>query len=65
MPLIRISHATTQTDEQKREVIRSVTEAYAAATASDPAKVWVLLEEVPRADWGTGGVSLADRDAAR
>lgn len=63
MPLIRISHAATQDADQKREVIRAVTEAYAASTASDPAKVWVLLEELPREDWGTGGVSLADRDA--
>ncbi|OZM79289.1 tautomerase family protein [Pseudonocardia sp. MH-G8] len=63
MPLIRISHATTQDADQKREVIRAVTEAYAASTSSDPAKVWVLLEEVPREAWGTGGQPLADRDA--
>ena len=63
MPLIRISHATTQDADQKREVIRAVTEAYAKSTSTDPAKVWVLLEEVPREDWATGGVPLADRDA--
>lgn len=62
MPLIRISHATAQDAGQKREVIRAVTDAYAASAACDPAKVWVVLEEVAREDWGTGGVPLADRD---
>lgn len=64
MPLIRISHATRLGAESKETLLRRVTEAYAEATGSDPAKVWVILEELDRNDWASGGTSLASRDAA-
>lgn len=41
--------------------MRDVTAAYSAASGCDPAKVWVILEEVDKADWSTGGSSLASR----
>ncbi len=62
MPLIRISHAASHDAAAKEHIIREVTAAYAAAASCDPSKVWLLLEEVPREDWGTGGTSLAAKD---
>lgn len=64
MPLIRISHAATYDDSVKEAVMRDVTRAYAEATGCDPAKVWVIVEEVGKADWSTGGTSLAAKAAA-
>jgi 4-oxalocrotonate tautomerase len=61
VPLVRISHASTQDADQKRKLVRAMTDAYADATGADPAKVWVVLDEVPRENWATGGVPLADR----
>jgi 4-oxalocrotonate tautomerase len=61
VPLIRVSHASPQDTDQKRTLVRAMTDAYADATGADPAKVWVILEEVSREDWATGGVPLADR----
>ncbi|MQA04913.1 MAG: 4-oxalocrotonate tautomerase [Streptosporangiales bacterium] len=63
MPLIRVEHATAQSVEDKRKLISAMTDAYASSTGTDPAKVWVVLDEVPRTDWGTGGKTLSDRDA--
>jgi len=61
MPLIRISHAASHGPDTKEAIIREVTAAYANASGCDPAKVWLLLEEVGPEDWATGGVSLAER----
>lgn len=58
MPLIRVSHAASYSDQEKEVIMREVTAAYAAAAHCDPAKVWLLLDEVPAEDWATGGVSL-------
>lgn len=58
MPLIRISHAATYEQPIKEAVMRDVTRAYAEATGCDPSKVWVLIEELDKADWSTGGTSL-------
>lgn len=61
MPLIRISHAAQYQPEQKENIMKAVTQAYAQASGCEPAKVWVLLEEVSADDWATGGTSLAAR----
>lgn len=59
MPLIRISHAASYAQPIKDKLMVEVTAAYAAVTGCDPAKVWVIVEEVDKADWATGGTSLA------
>ena len=61
MPMIRISHAAQYDRAAKERILREVTAAYAAAAGCDPTKVWVVLEEVPKTDWSTGGTSLAAR----
>lgn len=62
MPLIQVSQASQQSPEKKRELVKELTEAYARATGADAAKVWVIINEVARDSWGTGGIPLADRD---
>lgn len=64
MPLIRVSHASRLDPAAKEALHARLTAAYAEATGGDPAKVWVMIEELDRADWATGGASLAARDAA-
>lgn len=64
MPLININHAATCDDSVKAAIMRDVTTAYASATGCDPSKVWVIIEEVDRSNWATGGISLAARDVA-
>ncbi|WP_306051032.1 tautomerase family protein [Oceaniradius stylonematis] len=64
MPLIRISHAANYAQPVKDSLMADVTAAYAAATGCDPAKVWVIVEEVDTADWATGGTSLVAKEKA-
>ena len=61
MPLIRVSHAASFNQAEKDKIMRDVTVAYAAASGCDATKVWVILEQVEKADWATGGASIASR----
>ncbi|GAA4747408.1 MULTISPECIES: tautomerase family protein [Gordonia] len=58
MPLIQISQTPGLSDRVKNETIAAVTEAYARATGKNPDSVWVTITEVPRTQWGVGGVPL-------
>ena len=64
MPLIRISHAARYEQPVKDRILADVTAAYAAAAGCDPAKVWVIVEEIEKTDWSTGGTSLAAKAKA-
>ena len=64
MPLIEITQTAQHSAEKKRELVETITQAYAKVTGIDEAKVWVIIKEIPRDSWGTGGVPLADRDNA-
>ncbi|WP_137725949.1 tautomerase family protein [Prescottella subtropica] len=58
MPLIQISQTPGLTADQKRDVIAAVTAAYAEAAGKNASSVWVTLTDVPRENWGVGGVPL-------
>lgn len=64
MPLIRVSHAASFGQADKEKIMQDVTAAYASASGCDPTKVWIILEEVEKSDWATGGASIASRTAS-
>ncbi|MFB7868028.1 4-oxalocrotonate tautomerase family protein [Streptomyces sp. NPDC056069] len=64
MPIIRITQTPGKTAEQKRELVREMTETFVRITGSKPESVWVTIEEVPVDSWAIAGVTLADRSAA-
>lgn len=64
MPLINVSYASTQSDEKKAELIAELTRTYARVMGTEESSVWVVLNEVPRTNWGVGGQPLAELDAA-
>lgn len=59
MPLIRVTHAAHYDQSKKEEIMREITRVYADVTGCDQAKVWVILEEIERSDWSTGGAALS------
>ncbi|WP_237232819.1 GNAT family N-acetyltransferase [Rothia nasisuis] len=63
MPLINVSYASIQSDEKKAELIAELTRTYVQVMGAKESSVWVVLNEVPRTDWGVGGQSLARLDA--
>lgn len=62
MPLINVHYASVQPEEKKQELIRELTATYARVMGAKESSVWVMLNEVPRTDWGVGGQSLAELD---
>ena len=55
MPIANIQILEGRTDEQKALLIRKVTEAIAESLGSPPEAIRVLVQDVPKAQWGIGG----------
>lgn len=55
MPLAQIYLGLGRTPEVKRALIEKVTRAFADALGPTKHPVWVIINEVPLADWGVDG----------
>jgi 4-oxalocrotonate tautomerase len=62
MPLVQISLAAGRPPDQIRRLIAEVHDAVVRATGTDPARVRVLVQEIPPTHWAAGGVTRAERD---
>ena len=60
MPLIHVINATPSTTARKRELIAELTATYARVMQVRPDTIRIVIDELPREDWGVGGVTLAD-----
>ncbi len=59
MPYVRIEITDEGVaDEQKAEVIAGVTELLQRVLGKDPATSFVVIDDVPLANWGIGGVPV-------
>ena len=61
MPLVRITQPPGQSPEQKKDLVRALTDVYCSATGSAPDSVWIIIEEISRDDWAIGGTTVAER----
>ena len=55
MPTIRVELMEGRTPEQKKHLVTALTQACVEALGSNPASVDVLLFNIKRSDWATGG----------
>ena len=64
MPLIQVKVIEgVFTDEQKREMVRKLTDAMVSVEGESMRQVtWVVVEEVKSGDWGIGGNPLTTAD---
>ena len=61
MPYVRIEITDEAVaDEEKAEVIAGVTELLQRVLGKDPATTFVVIDEVPLANWGIGGVRVTE-----
>ena len=59
MPYVRIEITDEGVaDEAKAEVIAGVTDLLQRVLGKDPATTFVVIDEVPLANWGIGGVPV-------
>ena len=61
MPFVSIKIAKGRSLEQKRNLVRSVTEAISNAINIQPEKVWIQIEEFEPDNFATNGRLMLDR----
>jgi 4-oxalocrotonate tautomerase len=61
MPVVTIRLLEGRSLEQKRELTKVVSEAVSRIAKTPLEGVHVIFENVPRTDWGLGGVLWSDR----
>ncbi|MCQ4291004.1 2-hydroxymuconate tautomerase family protein [Pseudomonas stutzeri] len=62
MPLLQVSIVEGRSPEMKEALIRNLTATVVDTLAVKPEAVRVLIQELPKTHWGTGGQSMAQRD---
>ena len=60
MPFAQIYMIEGRTEEQKRAVIKEVTEALERAVGAPKQNIRVWIHDVPKENWGIAGVSAMD-----
>jgi 4-oxalocrotonate tautomerase len=60
MPTIRVEMFEGRTTEQKQAFVKAITEATVATLGGSPESVDVLIFDVKKSDWATGGRLWSD-----
>jgi 4-oxalocrotonate tautomerase len=61
MPVVRVEMWEGRSLDQKRKLVRAITEAMIEHAEARPDALHVILYEIPCENWGRGGVLGADR----
>lgn len=61
MPIVTVQMIEGRTDEQKRALVEKVTAAVAETTGATPDKVTIIIEDMPKTNYATGGVRACDK----
>ena len=61
MPVIRVE-MFKRTQEQKRNLARELTEAFVNTCGGSKDAIKILITEVDKNDWASGGVIMADKE---
>ncbi len=64
MPTIRIDMLEGRTTEQKRALVAAITEACVKTVNATPESVDILLFDIAKNNWASGGQLWSDRAAA-
>ena len=61
MPYVNIRIVRGASPEQKAELIKGTTDLLVRVLGKNPASTFVVIDEVAPEDWGSGGISVAER----
>ena len=64
MPTIRVELMEGRTVEQKRNLVKALTQACVDTLGSKPEQVDVLLFDIKRHDWATGGQLWSEKPSS-
>ena len=61
MPVIRVEMLSGRTREQKRALIKELTDGFIKTCGGKPESVQIVLIDVDKTDWGSAGLAMADK----
>lgn len=61
MPIITVKMIEGRTEEQKKALVEKVTEVVAETTGAPKENVTIIIEEMAKNHYATGGVRLSDK----
>ena len=61
MPIIRVEMFAGRTEQQKRVLVRELTDAFVNVAGGTPESVNVVITDVDKSDWGSGGELCSDK----
>lgn len=61
MPIIRVEMFKGRTREQKRALVRELTDTFIRTCGGKPESVQIVITDVAKEDWSTAGVLMADK----
>ena len=62
MPFVEVKVAGPLKEEQRKDIIKGITELLHKVANKNPATTNVVITEHPRNTWGVGGDLLSDKD---
>ena len=65
MPIATLHIAAGRSEKQKRILLDNVTKAIAESLDAPVESIRVLIQEIPETQWAVGGITLAERRAAK
>lgn len=63
MPVIRVEMHAGRTPDQKRALVRELTEAFNRTCGGTPEAVQIIISDVEKSDWASAGVLFSDKQA--
>jgi 4-oxalocrotonate tautomerase len=64
MPMITVDMRAGRTDEQKKALVRRITDSFVETCGGDASGVWVVLRDVTTDNWAIGGRLQSDTPAS-
>jgi 4-oxalocrotonate tautomerase len=61
MPTLKVELLEGRTPEQKTALVKALTQAVVDSLGSKPESVDILLFDIPRQNWATGGIQWSER----
>lgn len=62
MPVVNVQLWPGRTKQQKRALVKAITEAMVKHAGAKPTHLHVILQEIPKEDWALAGVMGDERE---
>jgi len=58
MPIVSVEWLEGRSQQQKRELVKAITQAFVDIAQVSKEQVWIVFQDVKRSDWAMGGQLL-------